>query len=195
MLSNVALIPPQSVVTTTLENAPGHDARFTVKASDVIFPLFKTAGMVVDVVKLRPVVLNSCAPMMLRFVMPLFLTIALAVVVPPDVLAPVYTWSIAIEAPLQLTAMVVLFVTVAVVVLVSVENHPAISVAMATVNAISRTAAISGEIPFIKSLFLYVRKQYIKLTNGSAMLSLTIVKLAVSVQQLRYVTLLSGSLS
>src|SRR3989338_5837762 len=68
----------------------------------------------------------------------------------------------------QSTAKFVLLVTALVVLLVKVENHPAMSGAMATVNAIRRTAAMSGEIPFfcfifcfIMSLVLYVKKQYI----------------------------------
>ena len=44
---------------------------------------------------------------------------------------------------------VVLLVAVVVVVLVSVENHPITSVAMATVKAISNTAAINGDTPFL----------------------------------------------
>src|SRR3989338_11473809 len=48
----------------------------------------------------------------------------------------------------QATASVVLLETVAVVDLVSVENQPITSVAIATVKAISRTAAINGDMPF-----------------------------------------------
>jgi hypothetical protein len=60
------------------------------------------------------------------------------------------------RASAQFTAEVVLFVIVVVVERVKDENHPIINVAIATVNAMSNTAAINGEIPFIAnpSIFL-----------------------------------------
>src|SRR3989338_3587857 len=81
-----------------------------------------------------------------KFEKPVFLTrilASLSVAFSRRYTPSMLTW--ALEQP---TASVVLLLTVVVVVLVSWENHPMTSVAIATVNAMSRTAAISGEIPF-----------------------------------------------
>src|SRR3989338_886047 len=54
----------------------------------------------------------------------------------------------------------VLLLTVVVVLLVSVENQPETRVAIETVNAINKTDAISGLIPFILFLLTRIRKPF-----------------------------------
>ena len=76
---------------------------------------------------------------------PVFFTITLTVDSPD-----MKTSSMLIDAEEQSMASVVLFAILSVADLVVVVIKPKIRVARATVNAISRTDAMSGDIPFIQ---------------------------------------------
>src|SRR3989338_1654202 len=142
----MSFIPPHVVETKTFEKFAHWDMDTPVNSSVAISPLLKASG-VLFAVKLFPVVLNTCAPDIVRlFTYPVFSTIVLIVDVPEEFCR--YTSLMCIDAPAQFTASPVLLSTFLCASTVKVLSHENTSPEMVTDMTMRRTAAMSGDTPF-----------------------------------------------
>jgi len=149
---NVSDIPPQFVVTTRREKAAGQEEKFVCGIARVIMPPALTPVMgVEDAVKFAPVVLyNWALNIVSPSICPLLRTIALAAE-PKPVVPVMKRLSIAMDAPEQSKAVLVLLVVAVVEALIVEVNQPDAKEAIATVMAMRRMDASNGDIPFISS--------------------------------------------
>jgi hypothetical protein len=144
-------MPPQLVVTRTFEKPEGHiaDEKLMLRNTRVaMLPLSKLVNGMLDVVKLEPVLLKSCASCNTRSsANPEFFTTTLAV---EEEGGPVIiTSSIFMKADEHPTLVAVLSDVVCVVDFTVEVSEPKIIVEIEIVIAIRITDAISGETPFM----------------------------------------------